>query len=162
MNPLKRMHTKFENYMAEKIEADIVVPIYENKYNSDVVEDLVDQYVLIDYQLTVKDDMVTIELQEAPTKDAKFEDVMYSKDLTLVKINAEGSTANYRIQSTDSTEKKEAEEKMITNWLTTQPDNHEDWTWEDDTLTLFDVDVNPVETYTREELTQKIPSFPKD
>jgi len=161
MNP-KKMHTKFEAFMAEKIESEILIPLYENKYSPSLVEDVVDRYVLIDYQLTVKDDMVTIELQEAPTKDAKFEDVMYSKDITLVKINAEGSTANYRVQQTDTTEKNEAEEKMITNWLTTQPDNHDDWTWEDDVLTLFDKDVNPIESYSREELIEKIPTFPKD
>jgi hypothetical protein len=157
----KKMHRKFESFMAEKIENELFQPVYEGAYSQDVIETIVDGHILIDYVLTVKDDMVTIELEEAPSKEAKFDDKMYSKDITLVKINDSGSTANYRIESTDDTEKKTAEEKMITLWLTTLPDNHENWDWDGSILTLLDKDMQEVATVSREELVQKIAGFPK-
>ena len=161
MDNRKKMHRSFENFMAEKIEMEIRVPLYENKYNQDVVEDIIDQYVKVDYNLTVKDEMVTIELEDAPSKEATFDDKLFGKELMLVKLGDEGSTANYRIEPLDESEKKAFENKLITAWLTTLPDNHDDWDWADETLTFYDKDMNPVETFTREDLVSKIAGFPQ-
>ena len=159
---MRKMHTKFENYMAERIEQQLNQPLYENMFNQNTIENIVDRYVLIDYQLTVKDDMATIELQEAPTEDSTFDDCMWSKELTLKKLNGEGGTANYQIHKTDSTDKKDAEEKMITVWLTTQKDDHDTWDWDGNVLTLLDKQLEPVNTYTRKQLSTEIESFPQD
>lgn len=162
MTKIRKMYTKFENYMAERIKNELSHAIYENMYNQNEIEEIVDYYIQIDYKLTVKDDMATVELEEAPTEESKFEDYMYSKKLTLVKLDNASTTANYRIQETDTTEKKQVEEKMITVWLTTLPDDHENWDWDGSVLSLMDKDMDVLATYSRAQLIEEIKKFPKD
>lgn len=156
----KRILTKFDDFIAESIENQYN-KIYESVYSEPLIHSIVKNYVLIDYQLTVKDDMVTIELLKSPSKDAYFDEKMWSKDLVLIKINEEGSVANYKVQKTDLKEKTDFEKELITLWLTTQKDDHEDWDWDGKKLELFNKDLEVIKNYTREELSNVIKSFPK-
>lgn len=156
---LKRIFTKFDDFIAKSIENQYNI-VYESIYSNDLIDEIVKNYIFIDYQLTVKDDIITIELLEAPLKEAHFDEKMWSKDTVLIKINEEGSVANYKAQKVNFKEKIDFEKELITLWLTTQEDNHEDWDWDGKKLDFFNKELEVIKKYSRKELVSKIKGFP--
>lgn len=160
MEKKAKMFTKFEDYIAKSIENQHNNAIYESLYSQNEIEEIVKNYVLVDHNLIVKDENVTIELLESPSKEAHFDEKMWGQKLFLVKNNEEGSVANYTVKKVDEGEKRRFEEDLIIKWLTTIEDNHEDWTWDGNKLLLLDESLETVASYTRDELKKQIKEFP--